>query len=347
MVKVKHTESDSTASNEFEFGTTSSDVEVTTGERLRDIYEEFVYKPGLVAWDDRRTRIGSIILFAYVLIGTVGVWLYEAPATNQDPRSLQPFEQFFVAPLGTTGSGEDVLAMAIHATPAMLIMVLAGGVFATGFAVLIGTVAGYKGGATDRLLTTFSDIAMSIPGLPLIMVVAIILSPENPAVIGVIITINYWAGLARSIRSQVLAIREHSYVEASRTMGTGTARIIVKDIIPNIMPYVLVNFANAARYVIFAAVGLYYLGVLPTSVSNWGIQLNNAYKQAGALSGGGTFYQLLVPMAFIMFIALAFILLAQGMDRVFNPRVRTRMAGESKSESDDENDSVAPTEVMN
>jgi len=179
------------------------------------------------------------------------------------------------------------------------------------------------------------------------MVLAIVVSPESAVLIGVIITINYWAGLARSIRSQVLTIREHSYVEASRTMGTGTTRILLKDVIPNIMPFVLVNFANAARYVIFAAVGLYYLGILPTSVPNWGIQLNNAYQQSGALSGGGTFYQLLVPMLFILFIALSFILLAQGMDRVFNPRVRTRMAGESRSESGaDDDDEAAPTEVM-
>lgn len=343
MITVKATDSE-TPSDGFEFGESTSHVEVTTGERLRDFWTEFIYKPGLVAWDDRRTRVGALILLIYVLIGTVGVWLYKAPSTNQVERSLQPFETM-AAPLGSTSSGVDVLSMAIHATPAMLIMVTAGGIFATGFAVLVGTVAGYKGGRTDRIMTTFSDIAMSIPGLPLIMVLAIVISPESPVLIGLIITINYWAGLARSIRSQVLTIREHSYVEASRTMGTSTTRILFKDVIPNIMPFVLVNFANAARYVIFAAVGLYYLGILPTSVPNWGIQLNNAYQQAGALSGGGTLYQLIVPMAFILFIALAFILLAQGMDRIFNPRVRTRLAGESESKTDDE-DAAAPTEVM-
>ncbi|EFW90043.1 binding-protein-dependent transport systems inner membrane component [Haladaptatus paucihalophilus DX253] len=326
---------------EFSFETTTSDVEVTWKERLGDFYTEFVYKPGLVAWDDRRTRIGGIILTVYILIGTVGAWFYPEPISNQVPRNLAPFQDWS-APLGSTQSGVDVLAMAIHATPSMLIMIATGGIFATAIALVIGTVAGYSGGTVDAVLTSFSDIAMTIPGLPLIMVLAVVFRPDNPVLIGILITVNYWAGLGRSIRSQVLTLREASYVEASRTMGVSTPRILFKDIIPNLMPFVLVNFANAARYVVFTSVGLYYLGILPTSVPNWGIQLNNAYKQAGALVGTSALYQLVVPMVMIMGIALSLILLAQGLDRVFNPRVRTRLAGESSSlEESDEN-----TEVM-
>lgn len=326
--------SDGPDTDTFTFETSESTVEVTWRDRLRDFYEEFIYKPGLVAWDDRRTRIGAAIMSIYVLMGTLGAWLYAEPSTNQVERGVGPFETLD-APLGATGSGEDVLAMVIHATPEMLIMVMAGGIFATGVAVLIGTVAGYKGGAVDRALTSFSDVAMSIPGLPLVMVLAVVFRPRDPILIGVLLTINYWAGLGRSIRSQVLTLREESYVEASRTMGVSTWRILFKDIIPNLMPYVLVNFANAARYVVFASVGLYYLGVLPSSVDNWGLQLENAYSQEGALVGGDALYQLIAPMIAIMGIALGLILLAQGLDRVFNPRVRTRLAGESEAENED------------
>lgn len=340
------TDGSGASTEKFSFETSDSDVEVTRGERIGDFYEEFIYKPGLVAWDDRRTRIGVVIMSVYVLMGFVGAagW-YRTPETNQVERSIGPF-QTTEALLGSTQSGEDVLAMVIHATPEMLIMVTAGGIFATGVAVLIGTLAGYKGGVVDRALTSFSDVAMSIPGLPLIMVLAVVFKPRNPVLIGILLTINYWAGLGRSIRSQVLTLREESYVEASRTMGVSTSRILFKDIIPNLMPYVLVNFANAARYVVFTSVGLYYLGILPSSVENWGLQLENAYSQAGALVGGGALYQLLVPMIAIMGIALGLILLAQGLDRVFNPRVRTRLAGESESTTTEEDENRASTEVM-
>lgn len=334
---MKPTNSDPVTGDGFSFETQSTSVEVTRGERLRDFYEEFIYKPGLVAWDDWRTRIGALIMFLYVLVATVGVWLYRAPRTNQSPRALQPFETW-EAPFGTTQSGTDIFAQAIHATPDMLIMVTAGGIFATGVAVFVGTLAGYKGGVTDRVVTTISDIAMSIPGLPLVMVIAILYEPTNPVIIGVLLTINYWAGLGRSIRSQVLTLREESYVEASRTMGVGTRRILTKDIIPSLMPFVLVNFAMAARYVVFASVGLYYLGVLPTGLGNWGLQLDQAYNDYGALVGSGALHLIFVPMVFIMFLGLALVLLAQGLDRVFNPRVRTRLAGESETTTDDDDD---------
>ncbi len=318
----------------FSFEYDDDDIEITHRERARELFDELIYKPAIVAVKDRRTVIGGLIFLGYLLMGSVGVLFYPAPTSNQVDRSIAPFSTMD-APLGSTAIGEDVLSMIIHATPEMLQMIFAGGIFATGIATLIGTVAGYKGGRIDRAITSFSDAAMSIPGLPLIMVLAVVFRPSNPWVIGVLLTINYWAGLGRSIRSQVLTLREAPYVEASRTMGVSTWRILRKDIIPNLMPFILVNFANAARYVVFTSVGLYYLGILPTSVENWGLQLDVAYKNAGALVADGNLYLLVFPMVAIMGIALSLILLAQGLDRVFNPRVRTRLAGESESITDD------------
>ncbi|NLV09522.1 ABC transporter permease subunit [Halomicrobium mukohataei] len=337
-MQVKHTDSD-TDGEEFVFETQTSTVETSRSERLRDFYEEFIYKPGLVALDDSRTLIGGVILFVFILIALVGTRVYPAPVTNQVERSLKPFETMN-APLGSNPSGTDLLAQVIHATPSMLILVTAGAVFSTFVAVFTGTVAGYKGGTTDRVITTISDIAMSIPGLPLVMVLAVTIKPENPAVVGILLTINYWSGLGRAIRSQVLTLREESYVEASRTMGVSTRRILTKDIIPNLMPYILVNFAFAARYCIFAGVGLYYLGVLPADLANWGLQLDSAYNDYSALVGSGSEYLVIVPMIPIALLSLSLVLLAQGLDRIFNPRVRTRMAGESESIEEEDDDVV-------
>jgi len=341
---VKPTDSDSDTDSEvvsdggFSFEVDESNIEVTRGERLRTFFEEYVYKSAVVAWDDWRTRIGGALLLVYVLMATVGVWYYREPDIVQAEPNLEPFESS-EAPLGTSQQGIDILAQAIHATPEMLLMVLAGAVWATGVAVIVGTVAGYKGGRTDRILTTFSDILMAIPGLPIVMVVAFIYRPSDPLIIGPLIAVNYWAGLGRSIRSQVLTLREEPYVEASRTMGVSTHKILIKDIIPNLMPFVLVNFAFAARYVVFASVGLYYLGVLPYGLANWGLQLDRAYNDFSALSSGRE-YLLLVPMIFIMVLGLALVLLAQGLDRLFNPRVRTRLAGESESDPEDDDEEV-------
>ena len=336
------TETDS-SSDEIDWRSEASSVEVTRRERLSEFYRKRLYEPGLIAWSDMRTRIGLSILSVYILMAVAAVFgLWRNPSPNQAERLLAPF-QAIQYPLGTTQSGVDLLALMIDSTPFILLMVLAGGVWATSLAVVVGTVSGYKGGAVDSAITSVSDFVMAIPGLPLVIVLAITLSPENPIFLGVVLTINYWAGLGRSIRSQVLSIRQESYVEASRTMGTSTPRIILKDILPNIMPYVMVNFVLAARYTIFASVGLYFIGVLPYTGQNWGVTLNNAYNQGGLFTFQALHW-LLVPIVTIVGLTFALVLISQGMDRIFNPRVRTRLTGESETVTE-ENES-ATTESM-
>lgn len=352
-MKVKRTEDDPSAETRTDGGSGQFDwrgetaTQISRWDRYKEIYEERIYKPALVAWDDSRTRWGSLILLFYVVIALValfGLWRY--PATSQAARWMQPWPWGSLAyPLGTTKSGTDLAALLIHSTPYILILVTAGAIWATGIAVFVGTVSGYKGGTVDSVLMSISDFFMAIPGLPLVIVLAVAFSPENPVFVGVIITINYWAGLGRSLRSQVLTIRENNYVEAARTMGTSTPRIIFKDVLPNLMPYVTVNAVFAARYTIFASVGLYFLGVLPYKIQNWGVTLNLAYNSA-ALFNVEYAYYLIIPMLAIMLLSFGFILLGQGLDRVFNPRVRTRMAGETESTVEDDDEDTGFTEVM-
>ncbi len=351
-MKVKRTDDNTTATRtdggsteEFDWHSETT-TEMSLWDRLREIYEERIFKPALVAWSDSRTRWGFIILSIYLgvaIVAELGLW--RRPTSNQAERWLQPWPWGELAyPLGTTPSGQDLAALVIHSTPYILVLVAAGAFWATGVAVVVGTVAGYKGGSVDRIMMSISDFFMAIPGLPLVIVLAVAFSPENPIFVGVIITINYWAGLGRSLRSQVLTIRENNYVEASRTMGTSTPRIIVKDVLPNLMPYVTVNAVFAARYTIFASIGLYFLGVLPYQIQNWGVTLNLAYNSAALFNPDNAYY-LVIPMVVIMVLSFGFILLGQGLDRVFNPRVRTRMAGETTSTAETEDD-TGFTEVM-
>lgn len=295
-------------------------------------YRKRLYEPALVAWEDIRTRIGLILVAIYLgmaMIAVLGLW--PEPGVGQGPRLLTAFQNWEY-PLGTTNSGRGVLALIIDSTPFILQMVFAGGVWATFMAVAIATIAGYKGGKTDTILMSVSDFFMSIPGLPLVIIIALAVSPESPLVTGVILTINYWGGVARSLRSQVLSIRGNEYVEASRAMGVGTFRVIRKDILPNIMPYVLIQFVYAARYTIFASIGLYFLGVLPYSGQNWGVMLDYAYN-SGALFSLEIAHWILAPIVAITGLTLALTLFSQGLDRVFNPRVQTRLAGESETKS--------------
>lgn len=303
----------------------TADVEITRLDWAKQFVDEAILAPARIIWSDWRARVGALIIFLYLFMGTAGVLLVESPRSNQGPTMLIPFQDLS-HPLGTDGLGQDMLALIIHATPNMLRMILAGGVFTIVVATLVGLFSGYKGGFFDRVMMTITDIMMTIPGLPLVIVLAAILEPQNPYLIGIVLTVNAWAGLARALRSQVLTLRDEEYVEASRAMGIPTRTIVYEDILPNLMPYIMVNFVAAARGVIFGSVALYFLGILPFTNLNWGVTMNLAYTTGGALYALGSAHWLFLPMGAVVLISFGLILFSQGMDRVFNPRVRARHA---------------------
>lgn len=326
---------------ESPFGTVSQTAQ-TPADRLEHAFEEFVVTPLSIIWNDIRARIGISIIVFYVLMGTVGVVLVHQPEPNEAPRLLAPFTMLKY-PLGADALGRGILAQVVHATPAMLKIMLSGGVWVISVGTIVGMVSGYKGGKIDTAMMFFADVLMMLPGMPLLLIVVAILQPESPLVLGFILSLTGWAGLARAIRSEVLSLREADYVEASRIMGLDTGYIIKSDVLPNIMPYILINLVGSMKGMIFASIGLYFLGVLPYTSLNWGVMLNNSYQQAGALYTWKSVHWLLAPMLTLMILALGLTLFAQGSDRLFNPRVRARHEGSATPDETepDETDAVA------
>ncbi|WP_276256405.1 ABC transporter permease [Halomontanus rarus] len=337
-------------------------VQLSNRERVDILLDAYVFTPGRVAWSDWRTRFGIIIMALFVLTGTVGTRIINSPGTNQAPVNHKPFDgglsaitedggwiditqtsigsvsipwvEFF-APLGASNFGEPIGRQLVHSTPDMLQMVIAGSIVSVGLAAIIGITAGYKGGRTDSVLMSLTDIVMTMPGLPLIIVIAAIYPPRQAWLVGVVLAIDSWPGLARALRSQVLTLREESYVEASRTMGLSSRTILSRDITPQLMPYILINAAQAGRSVIFQSVALYFLGVLPFTTANWGIMMDTAYTDGYALVNLSNFYQIFWPMMAVIIISFGFILFSQGMDRVFNPRIRARHAKKVGADEED------------
>jgi len=290
-------------------------------ERIRDQYQATVVAPFKILWADSRGKAGLSIVFAYLFMGTAGVLITRAPTPGAGPRLAGPLTTQ-AHPLGTTNTGADLLAGIVHATPLMLQMMFAGAIFTAIIGVSVGLVSGFTRGLLDQVLMTLTDIALTIPGLPLIIVVSVFLKPEHPVTIGIVLSLTRWAGLARQLRSEVLSLRHESYVEASQAMGIGLPSILVRDIAPNVMPFTTVRFIFAARGVLFASVGLYFLGILPYTNQNWGVMINVAYKWSGSLSSLDAAHLLVVPTLTVIFLTFGLTLLAQSTDQVFNPRLR-------------------------
>ncbi|MXV60497.1 ABC transporter permease subunit [Natronorubrum sp. JWXQ-INN-674] len=319
--------------DDFPFQTPTTG-ETTREERWSRTIDRTILAPMRIILSDWRGKVGVTILALYLFMGIAGPYLISPPETDTAHTLVGPFEMWQY-PLGTDSSGRSLLADVVHATPPMLKMVFAGGVFAVTVGSIVGMVAGYKGGRVDQALMVITDSLMAIPGLPLIIVLAFLFEPRNPYLVGVILAIPAWAVLARSIRSQMLPLRNVEYVEANRLMGISTWKIILKDIAPNLMPYILVSFVSASRGIVFDSVALYFLGVLPTTDPNWGVTMDTAYSSGGALYSWGAAHWLIAPMLAVVFLSLGLILVAQAADKLFNPRIRARHQKTTASEDDE------------
>lgn len=317
-----------------------SQYEETRRDRYRKLYDAYIHAPFAIIRRDRRAQLGMTILVIYVLMGTVGTVLIEPAQVAEGPAYVKPFQNWQF-PLGTDKVGRDLFAQTVHSTQQMLKMITAGALFTVGVGTVVGGIAGYKGGTVDTVLSSVTDIFINLPAFPLVMVLALLLPiGGNPWVIGILLCTASWGGLARAIRSQVLTLRQESFVEAARAMGISTPKIVFKEIVPHLMPYVVINLTNAARRVIFEAAALYYLGILPFEDLNWGVTLKVAYGENAHIRPE-LLHWFLVPMVAIVFISVGLILLGQSLDRVFNPRVRARhekttAEAEERIEGDDE-----------
>lgn len=306
-----------------------------------DLYEEaaqnWVIAPLKVLWSDYRGRIGILILIFYVLMGTVGVVLWPQPQVG-GPIFVQPFEDPS-HPLGTDGIGQDLLGLMIHATPDMFKMIIAGALFGNALGVVFGMVAGYSGGNIDKALMTWSDTIGSIPRIPLLLILAAIIEPTNPYLIGIMLNIQGWTAGSRGLRAQTLALRDKEHVEAGKALGQPTSMTLMKEILPELLPLITIGFFTGAVGIINASVALYFLGILPFTANNWGIVLNEAYFGSGSLVSLEAAHWLAVPLLTITMLNFAVVMLAQAFDQVWNPRVRARHLGRKRrAEADEEVD---------
>ena len=176
-------------------------------------------------------------------------------------------------------------------------------------AVVLGSLAALLGGVVDQLLSALSNFILTIPQFPLLLVLASILTFNSNFMLAVLIAALSWPALMRAVRAQVLSLRERDYVEAAITLDLGLRHIILREIFPNMVSYIAINFIFAIRTAMYSLVGLIILGMVPLKEPDWGIMIWNSQNQ-------GAFYTpdaIMMPLAPIMAIALFQLsLLARG-----------------------------------
>ena len=270
---------------------------------------------------DKGALVGGVVIVIYVFFAIFGPYLtHVSNVTHSDQAYLGPSWKH---PLGTDTLGEGVLAQLIVGTrPIMEVGVIAA-VMTCVVGVLIGLASGYIGGFVDSAIMRVVDIFLTIPGLPLIIVIVSFIKTTNPFILAALLSVTAWAGLARAVRSQALSLRSIDFMEAARVQGLPLRHIVVRQLLPNVGPYVAIHFLLAVTGAIYAEVGLFLLGVAPVTGTNWGIMINLAMSQ-GALYTAKSILYLFSPMAAIVILQVAFVFFSRALDQFFNPRLRVR-----------------------
>ena len=188
-------------------------------------------------------------------------------------------------PMGTDHLGRDLLTRILYGARVSVIVAFSAATLATVISLALGVVSGYFGGRVDIVVQRFVDAWMSFPDLVVLIVFAAALGPGGPQIV-LLLGLVYGIGGSRIVRSAVLPVRENLYVEAARSLGAGTPRILFRHILPNIAAPVIVLFSTRVGLAILAESTLSFLGLgVPPPAPTWG----------GMLAGAGRTYMYLAP----------------------------------------------------
>ncbi len=273
--------------------------------------------------ENGKFRLGVSITLLLILLALFHKVLLRLVVGDIDPLAVGTYG-IFLDPswdhwLGTDRFGRDVLGMTLVALPVSLTVAFLAGAISTFLGVVVGFVAGYKGGKPDAFLRTITDVFIVIPTLPLILILAANTRNLGSWKLALLLAVFSWPYAARVIRSQVMSLRERPYVELSRITNQPDSRIIFGDILPNMAPYVAIGFAQASVGAAFALVGLTILGLGPSSQMDLGRMISEALGY-GVISLGKEII-FIVPVILLILLFLGLALISQGMEEFFNPRL--------------------------
>jgi peptide/nickel transport system permease protein len=260
-----------------------------------------------------------------LIVGTIIVACLAAPLlTDKDPnrriaRGHQPPSAELW--LGSTRAGKDVFSQVLYGGRSSLTVAFSAAAIATVVSLLVGVTSGYMGGKVDEVMMAMTNIVLVMPGLPLLIILAALLGEVGPAVIAMLLGLTSWAWGARVMRSQTLALRNKEFVIAAEVMGESKWRIVVVEIIPNLISLVAGGFVGTTLYAIGAQAGLEFLGLGDASVVSWGTMLYWAQSSAAFIVGA--WWDFVAPGAVIALMGAGLALINISIDQVSNPKLKT------------------------
>ena len=265
----------------------------------------------------KKSIAGFSILMFFILVAIFGPIIFPYEELTDALNKFAPIS--WQHPLGTDELGRDLFRQLINGTRDVLTIAFFASLFAVTFGVILGIVSGLLGGVVDRIIQLITNLFLSIPSFPVMLMLAAFLQVEDSISFALILAIFNWAGLCRAIRAQVISIKEREFILICKVMNVSKPHIIFKEIIPNIASYILVNFIIIMKNATIGSVGIMMLGLASFDASNWGAVLNRA--KAVILNPKATLLWLMPILLIVLFQAGA-LLLSNGLDETLNPRLK-------------------------
>jgi peptide/nickel transport system permease protein len=248
---------------------------------------------------------------------------YDPTLWNAVPKDTKPSAEHL---LGTDSNGQDIFWQATYAVRNSLIISLIAGLVSRAIAILVGMVAGYTGGSTDRVLMFICDSLLVIPLFLIMVMLAMLLRQYmNLVILGLMLAVFGWAWDARLIRSVILSLREREFTKTAILSGTGTLKLVLREYMPFAMPLIFSTLINNISWAIGLEMTLALLGLVNINIPTLGTMLNWAiYYQSILL---GRWWWVLTPVVLSLFLFIALYWLSVSISEYLDPRTRIQRVG--------------------
>ena len=279
---------------------------------LRDLFRDYRFALSF--------SVLCLLLF-YALLSFVSP--YDPTVWGEVPRDMPPSSEYL---LGTSSKGQDIFWQGSFAVRNSLIIALIAASLSRVVAVLVGMVAGYKGGMTGRVLMFISDVFLVIPlFLIIVMLAMLVREAMNLVTLGLMLAVFGWAWDARVIRSQVLSLCEREFTQTAVLSGTGPVSLVMKEYMPFTTPLIFSTLINNMAWVIGLEITLAFLGLVNMDIPTLGTMLQWAISYQAILLG--FWWWILTPIVLSVLLFVALYWLSVSISEYLDPRTRIQRVG--------------------
>lgn len=270
------------------------------------------------ALKNTKLKIGFGLVLFFILLAIIGPAIAKYnPKDSAGPAGLPPSAEYW---FGTTTFGEDVFSQFVYGlAPTFQVGIIGGGI-ATILGMLIGFVAGYRGGKVDEILNVLTNVVLTIPVLALLVVISAYVKVRGVWIESVFIGITSWPWAARAIRAQTFSLKERDFVDLAKMSGEDSLKIIFSEIAPNMASYLFMTFILMFGNAILNAATLDFLGLGPTQLISLGTMMNLAVQWSALILK--MWWWFIPPGLGITAIVGGLYIMNVGLDEIFNPKLR-------------------------